>query len=109
MAGRELAAPPCCDRPGLEIRRSGMKRRWIRRGRADGATGRQADGARAGPTPNPQPRTPVFEIWQDLASKQSEEALREAGAAEAERRLQEQVRLAAQMATLSGAQFQAIE
>src|SRR5437016_4801804 len=29
MAGRELAAPPCCDRPGLEIRRSGMKRRWI--------------------------------------------------------------------------------
>src|SRR5262249_23242756 len=28
------------------------------------------------PTPNSQPPTPTYEIWQDLASKQREEALR---------------------------------
>jgi hypothetical protein len=44
--------------------------------------------------------TPTFEIWQDLASKQREEALRQAVFAEAEKEFQEGVERAVEMAAL---------
>src|SRR5207253_225404 len=51
-------------------------------------------------TPNTEHPTPILEIYQDLASKNREEALRQSELLEAERHLQEEVRLAAEMAAL---------
>jgi hypothetical protein len=59
-------------------------------------------------TPNTEHRTPNFEIYQDLASKQREAALREARIRDAERRFEAQVRVDAEVAALTPEQIQAL-
>jgi hypothetical protein len=59
-------------------------------------------------TPNTERPTPILEIWQDLASKQREAALREARIREDEQRFQREVRRCAEVAALSPEQIEAI-
>src|SRR5262245_31018096 len=70
----------------LEQRADLLDYRWSRRVAASGGAGERASGGdgetaaqppgTSAPTLNAQRPTPTFEIWQDLASKQREEALR---------------------------------
>jgi hypothetical protein len=57
-------------------------------------------------TPNTEHRTPILEIYQDLASKQREEALRQARVAEVVRQLQEELKRCTELAALSPEAFQ---
>jgi type II secretory pathway component GspD/PulD (secretin) len=59
-------------------------------------------------TPNTEHRSPTLEIYQDLASKRREAALREAEVQDAERRLQEEVERYAEVAALSPDQIQGL-
>src|SRR5438309_645030 len=60
------------------------------------------------PTPDTRHPTPFFEIYQDLAGKQREAALRNARFEAIERRFQEEVRRCVDVAALPPAQIQAI-
>jgi hypothetical protein len=78
--------------------------RWSRRqkserGRERESEGRgERDGTSPGLTPKAQRPTPVFEIWQDLASKRREEALRQTLLAAAEQSFQDQLAICRELA-----------
>jgi hypothetical protein len=59
-------------------------------------------------TPNTEHPTPAFEIYQDVASKQREEALRQAAEAEIRRRFQEELSRYLEVAALSQDEMKAL-
>src|SRR5205823_1418846 len=81
--------------------------RWSRRTtgvgrRVSGVGGTEREnaavGAVAGPTPDTRRPTPEFEIYQDVASKQREETLRQALLAGLEQRFQEEMAIGRELA-----------